>query len=77
MINITFPDGNIRKYEKGISAMEVALSISEGLARNVLSAKVNGEVVDAARPIKEDATIQLLTWNDDKGRLPCGIHPLT
>ncbi len=49
MINITFPDGNVRQYEAGITALEVAQSISEGLARNVLSAKVNGEVMDATR----------------------------
>ncbi len=68
MINITFPDGNIRQYEKGVTAMEVASSISEGLARNVLSAKVNGEVMDATRSIDQDATVQLLTWNDDEGK---------
>ena len=68
MINITFPDGNIRQYEKGITAMEVASSISEGLARNVLSAKVNGEVMDATISIDQDATVQLLTWNDDEGK---------
>ena len=68
MINITFPDGNIRQYEKGITAMEIAKSISEGLARNVLSAKVDGEVIDATRPIDKDAAVQLLTWNDDEGK---------
>jgi len=68
MINITFPDGNIRQYEKGITAMEVAKSISEGLARNVLSAKVNGEVMDASRSIENDATVQLLTWKDTEGK---------
>ena len=57
MINITFPDGNVRQYEKGISAMEIAQSISEGLARNVLSATVNGEVWDASRPIEKDAQL--------------------
>ncbi len=68
MINITFPDGNVRQYEKGVTAMEVAQSISHGLARNVLSAKVNGEVWDATRPIENDATVQLLTWNDTEGK---------
>jgi threonyl-tRNA synthetase len=68
MINITFPDGNVRQYEKGISAMEIAQSISEGLARNVLSATVNGEVWDASRPIEEDATLKLNTWNDKDGK---------
>ncbi len=68
MINITFPDGRVRQYESGVTAMEVALSISEGLARNVLSAKVNGEVWDASRPIRQDATLQLLTWDDKDGK---------
>lgn len=68
MINITFPDGNIRTYESGTSAMEIAKSISEGLARNVLSARVNGEVWDANRPINEDSAIELLTWRDQDGK---------
>ncbi len=68
MINITFPDGNVRQYEKGITAMEIAQSISEGLARNVLSATVNGEVWDASRPIENDATLKLNTWNDEDGK---------
>ena len=69
MINITFPDGNVRQYEKGTTAMQIAQSISEGLARNVLSAKVNGEVWDATRAIHNDATLQLLTWNDKDGKM--------
>ncbi len=68
MINITLPDGSVRQYEKGTSAMQVALSISEGLARNVLAAEVNGEVWDASRGIEDDANVKLLTWNDDKGK---------
>ncbi|MBL3658249.1 threonine--tRNA ligase [Fulvivirga sediminis] len=68
MIKITLPDGSVREYEKGVTGYDVAMSISEGLARNVLSAKVNGEVWDASRPIEEDATVQLLTWNDDEGK---------
>lgn len=68
MINITLPDGSVRQYEKGTSAMDVAMSISEGLARNVLSASVNGEVWDADRPINEDAKLTLYTWNDDEGK---------
>ncbi len=67
-IKITLPDGSVREYDKGITAMEVARSISEGLARNVLSAKVNGEVWDANRPIQQDATLQLLTWSDQEGK---------
>lgn len=68
MINITLPDGSVRQYEAGTSAMQVALSISEGLARNVLSATVNGEVWDANRPIESDAAVTLHTWNDDEGQ---------
>lgn len=68
MINITLPDGSVRQYEAGTSAMEIAESISSGLARNVLSAKVNGEVWDASRPIENDAKVQLLTWNDKEGQ---------
>ena len=68
MIKITLPDGSLREFEKGSSAMDVALSISEGLARNVLAAKVNGQVVEAKRPIETDATLQLLTWNDPEGK---------
>ena len=68
MISITFPDGNVREYEAGISAMDIAKSISHGLAKNVLSAKVNGETWDATRPIQENATVQLLTWKDKEGQ---------
>ncbi|MCC6840270.1 MAG: threonine--tRNA ligase [Flavobacteriales bacterium] len=67
-INVTLPDGSIREYEPGATPMDVARSISEGLARNVLSAKVNGEVRDANRPLPGDCTLQLLTWNDPEGK---------
>lgn len=67
-ITITLPDGSKRQYKKGSTALDVAMSISEGLARNVLAAKVNGEVRDSFRPIEEDAELQLLTWNDEEGR---------
>jgi threonyl-tRNA synthetase len=67
-IKITFPDGAVREYEKGITALQIAYSISEGLARNVLAAKVNGKVQDATLPIEEDATLQLLTWKDADGK---------
>lgn len=67
-IKITLPDGSIREYAKGATSMDVALSISEGLARNVLAAKVNGKIIEANRPINEDATLQLLTWNDQDGK---------
>lgn len=68
MIKITLPDGSVREYAKGSSAMDIALSISEGLARKVLSAQVNGETVDAKRPIDTDATLRLNTWNDTEGK---------
>ncbi len=68
MIKITLPDGSVKEFEKGVSGLDIAMSISEGLARNVLSAKVNGEVWDATRPITTDAQVQLLTWNDDEGK---------
>ena len=68
MINITFPDGNVRPYEEGTTALEIARSISEGLARNVLSAKVNDSVMDATLPINEDAHVQFFTWNDPQGK---------
>jgi threonyl-tRNA synthetase len=67
-IKITLPDGSVREYPQGSSSMDIALSISEGLARNVLAAKVNGEVWDASRSIQTDATVQLLTWNDQEGK---------
>lgn len=68
MIKVTLPDGSVREYPKGTTSMQVALSISEGLARNVLSAKVNGEVWDASRPLNSDCTLSLLTWNDAEGK---------
>ena len=68
MIQITLPDGSVRDYNKGASAMDVALSISEGLARNVLAAKVDGFVQDANLPIRENAHLQLLTWSDLEGK---------
>ena len=68
MIKITLPDGSVREYPKGSSSYDVALSISEGLARNVLAAKVNGTVQDANLPIETDSTVQLLTWNDTDGK---------
>lgn len=68
MINITLPDGSKKQVEAGTTAMDVARSISEGLARNVLSASINGEVWDANRPINENATLVLHTWRDKKGK---------
>jgi threonyl-tRNA synthetase len=68
MITITLPDGSQRQVENGTTPMQVALSISEGLARNVLSAEVNGEVVDASRPLSQNSLLKLLTWNDENGK---------
>ena len=68
MIKITFPDGQVREFEVGITANEIAMQISEGLARNVLAAKLNEEVVDSSTPILHDSALQLLTWNDAEGK---------
>jgi threonyl-tRNA synthetase len=68
MLNISLPDGSVRSVEEGTSAMQLAAQISEGLARNVLAAEVNGIVVDASRPLPDNATVKLLTWNDENGK---------
>lgn len=67
-INITLPDHSVRQYPAGTTSLEIAAGISEGLARNVLAAKVNGEVWDATRPLNFDTSLQLLTWNDEEGK---------
>jgi threonyl-tRNA synthetase len=67
-ISITLPDGAVKEYAKGATALDVAKSISEGLARKVLAAEVNGEVRDATRPITEDASLKLLTWEQPNGK---------
>lgn len=68
MIRITFPDGSIREYEKGITGLEIAKSISPALARDVLSIGVNGKTTELNRPIDEDATIALYKWEDEEGK---------
>lgn len=68
MINISFPDGAVRQYESGVTALDIAKSISEGLARKVLAASVNGEVWDSTRPITQDTALKLLTWDDTDGK---------
>ena len=68
MINITLPDGSVKQYEQGVTPYEIASSISEGLARNVLAANVNNQIVELSRPINEDAEVKLLTWNDEDGK---------
>jgi len=67
-IKITLPDGAIKEYDKGASSLDIAKSISEGLARKVLAASVNGQVWDATRPLHEDAKLKLLTWDDAEGK---------
>ncbi|MDY4790575.1 MAG: threonine--tRNA ligase [Bacteroidales bacterium] len=68
MINITLPDGSVKQFQEAVTAIDIAKSISEGLARNVLSANVNGEVWDSNRIIEKDSTIKLNTWNDVEGK---------
>ena len=68
MINITFPDGNVRQYASGTTALQIAKSISEGLAKKVLAAKIDSQVWDASRPIQSDAALRLLTWDDADGK---------
>lgn len=69
MIKITLPDGAIREYQDGVTALDIARSISEGLARKVIAANVNGQVWDLTRPIRQDSSLQLLTWNDSQGKM--------
>ena len=69
MIKITLPDGSIREYQEGVNSLDVAKSISEGLARNVLAAEVNGEIWDATRELTQDADLKLLTWKDADGKM--------
>ncbi len=68
MIKVTLPDNSVKELSIGSTAMDVAMSISEGLARNVLAAEVNGQIWDATRPINEDVELKLLTWSDSKGK---------
>ena len=68
MINVTLPDGSVKQFENQTTALEVARSISEGLARNVLCASVDGQIVELDRPITTDCTLKLHTWNDTEGK---------
>ena len=68
MIAITLPDGNVKQMEAGSSAMDVARSISEGLARNVISASYNGETIETSTPLNTDGKLVLYTWRDDEGK---------
>ena len=68
MINITLPDGSVKQYNEGVTSLDVAKSISEGLARNVLSATIDGEIVDLNRVITKDCSLKLNTWSDEDGK---------
>jgi threonyl-tRNA synthetase len=68
MIKITLPDGTIREYAKGSTPMDIAKNISEGLARNVISAKFNNTIIETATPLNEDGSLVLYTWNDSEGK---------
>ena len=68
MVKITFPDGSVREYEKGVTGMEIANSISSRLAQEVLAASVDGETWDLTRPIEQDASVRLLKWDDEEGK---------
>jgi len=68
MITIKFPDHSVKSYPEGITPLDIAVDISEGLARRVLAAGVNGETRDATRPLQHDATLKLLTWDDKEGK---------
>ena len=68
MINITLPDGSVKEFEAGATAMDVAKSISEGLARNVISASFNGTKVETTTPLHEDGSLILFTFRDEEGK---------
>ena len=68
MINITFPDGSVKQFSKGISSLEIAEQISPRLAKEVYAATVNGEVIDLTRPVNSDATLKLHKWDDEQGK---------
>ena len=68
MIKITFPDNSVREYPKGSSALDIARAISSNLAAEVLSATVNGELLDASRAINADASIKFHKWDDEQGK---------
>lgn len=68
MIEIKLPDGSIKEFEKGATPMDVANSISQGLARNVISAKFNNRIVETVTPLEENGSLTLFTWNDKEGK---------
>ena len=68
MVNIQFPDGAVRSFELGITPMAVAKGISEGLAKKVIAASIDGVISDASTPINKDAALKLITWDDADGK---------
>jgi threonyl-tRNA synthetase len=68
MVKITLPDGSVKEFESSVTPLDIAKSISEGLARNTISALINGEQTEVSTPITQDSAVQLLTWNDDLGK---------
>ena len=72
MVKITLPDGSVKEFPQGVKGIEIAKSISEGLARNSLSIEVNGEIWDLERPITKDSAIKIFTWNDKGGKYEIG-----
>jgi threonyl-tRNA synthetase len=68
MIKISFPDGAVREYESGVSALDIARSIHSGLAKKVLAAEVDGEIIDSFKPLEKDSSLRLLTWEDEGGK---------
>ncbi len=75
MVTITFPDGNIKEFQAGITPLEIAKGISRKLAEEVYAASVNGQVTDLTRPISEDAEIRLYKWDDSEGKHAFCILP--
>ena len=74
MIQVRLPDGAIKEVSKGTTPLEIATSISEGLARNIMSASYNGEVVEATTPLQVDGSLILYTWNDPEGKKACLLY---
>ena len=68
MIAITLPDGSVKQFEAGVTPMDVAISISEGFARNVISASFNDTTIETSTPLTEDGSLILYTWRDDEGK---------
>ena len=68
MIKITLPDGSVKEFAQGTTPMDVALSISEGLARNVISASFNGTTIETTTKLTTDGSLILYTWNNDEGK---------